>query len=103
MVSTFRVETEDDEVEFIITISNGRRCKATQDPGRGDEGFCSEDNDNSNPNDKDDKIEGKKREIIASFDSFNTPYRECVRNLDLRVQVHPGELWVSKQWVHIVL
>jgi hypothetical protein len=22
--------------------------------------------------------------------------RECVRNLDLRVQVHPGELWVSK-------
>ena len=21
-------------------------------------------------------------------------YRECVRNLDLRVQVHPGELWV---------
>ena len=60
MVSTFRVETEDDEVEFIITISNGRRCKATQDPGRGDEGFCSEDNDNSNPNNKNDKIEGKK-------------------------------------------
>ena len=29
--------------------------------------------------------------------------RECVRNLDLRVQVHPGELWVSKQQVHIVL
>ena len=29
--------------------------------------------------------------------------RECVRNLDLRVQVHPGELWVSKQRVHIVL
>ena len=28
--------------------------------------------------------------------------RECVRNLDLRVQVHPGELWVSKQRVHIV-
>ena len=25
------------------------------------------------------------------------------RNLDLRVQVHPGELWVSKQQVHIVL
>ena len=31
------------------------------------------------------------------------PFRECVRNLDLRVQVHPGELWVSKQRVHIVL
>ena len=31
------------------------------------------------------------------------PYRECVRNLDLRVQVHPGELWISKQQVHIVL
>jgi hypothetical protein len=30
-------------------------------------------------------------------------HRECVRNLDLRVQVHPGELWFSKQWVHIVL
>ena len=29
--------------------------------------------------------------------------RECVRNLDLRVQVHPGELWFSKQWVHIAL
>ena len=29
--------------------------------------------------------------------------REYVRNLDLRVQVHPGELWVSKQGVHIEL
>ena len=29
--------------------------------------------------------------------------RECVKILDLRVQVHPGELWVSKQRVHIVL
>ena len=29
--------------------------------------------------------------------------RECVRNLNLRVQVHPGELWISKQRVHIVL
>ena len=29
--------------------------------------------------------------------------RECVRILDLRVQVHPRELWVSKQQVHIVL
>ena len=29
--------------------------------------------------------------------------RECVRILDLRVQVHPGELMVSKQQVHIVL
>ena len=28
---------------------------------------------------------------------------KCVRDLDLRVQVHPGELWVSKQQVHIVL
>ena len=24
-------------------------------------------------------------------------YRECVRNLNLQVQVHPGELWFSKQ------
>ena len=30
-------------------------------------------------------------------------YRECVRILDLRVQVHPGEIWVSKQRVHILL
>ena len=29
--------------------------------------------------------------------------RECVRNLDLWVQEYPGELWVSKQRVHIVL
>ena len=29
--------------------------------------------------------------------------RECIRILDLRVQVHPGELWVSKQRVDIVL
>ena len=29
--------------------------------------------------------------------------RECIRNLDLRVQMHPGELWVSKQRVHTVL
>ena len=29
--------------------------------------------------------------------------RECVGILDLWVQVHPGELWVSKQRVHIVL
>ena len=37
------------------------------------------------------------------YTSEVTLIRECVRNLDLRVQVHPGELWVSKQWVHIVL
>ena len=29
--------------------------------------------------------------------------RECVRILDLWVQEYPGELWVSKQQVHIVL
>ena len=29
--------------------------------------------------------------------------RECVRNLNLRVQVHTRELLVSKQRVHIVL
>ena len=34
---------------------------------------------------------------------FISSCRECVRNLDLRVQVHPEELWVSKQRVHIVL
>ena len=33
----------------------------------------------------------------------NGKFQECVRNLDLQVQVHPGELWVSKERVHIVL
>ena len=32
-----------------------------------------------------------------------TKFVECVRNLDLRVYVHPGELCVSKQQVHIEL
>ena len=31
--------------------------------------------------------------LLVEAPSYN---RECVRNLDLRVQVHPGELWVSK-------
>jgi len=31
------------------------------------------------------------------------PTRECIKNLDLRVQVQPGELWVSEQRVHLVL
>ena len=30
-------------------------------------------------------------------------YRESIRNLVLRVQVHPGEVWVSKQRMHTVL
>ena len=30
-------------------------------------------------------------------------YRECVRNVDLRVQVHPVELRSQNQRVHIVL
>ena len=34
---------------------------------------------------------------------FTIYFREFVRNMDLRVQVHPGELWISKQRVHIVL
>ena len=40
---------------------------------------------------------------MVPLDWSKTKYRECVRNLDLRVQVHPGELWDSKQRVHIVL
>ena len=36
--------------------------------------------------------------------SFNKlDYRECVRNVDLRVQVHPGELRSQNQRVYIVL
>ena len=41
--------------------------------------------------------------VEISSESSTYVYRECVRNLDLRVQVHPGELWISKQRVHIVL
>ena len=43
--------------------------------------------------------------LITSADTVHIHYslRECVRNLDLGVQVHPGDLWVSKQLVHIVL
>ena len=33
--------------------------------------------------------------------TFKPTPRECVRNLDMQVQVHPGELWVSKQQVHL--
>ena len=46
---------------------------------------------------------------FLGWDLFSVSYsksalaRECVRNLDLRVQVHPGDLWASKQRVHIVL
>ena len=42
-------------------------------------------------------------QILVPLDWPKTKYRECVSNLDLRVQVHPEELWVSKQRVHIVL
>ena len=40
-------------------------------------------------------IAGKAFGIVTSW--------ECVMIVDLRVQVHPGELWVSKQRLHIVL
>ena len=45
----------------------------------------------------------KALKAIVRFQFFAIPFRECVRNLDLRMQVHPGELWGSKQRVHIVL
>ena len=41
--------------------------------------------------------------LTPFFSWTHTLCRECVRNLDLRVQVHPGEFWVSKQLVLIVL
>ena len=50
------------------------------------------------------KSENLKTKSTCSHISTKTQKnRECVRNLDLWVQVHPGELWVSKQRVHIVL
>ena len=42
-----------------------------------------------------------KSDCLLSY--YHGVAREWVRNLDLRVQVHPGEFWVSKQRVHIVL
>ena len=49
------------------------------------------------------KKESKNVKVKNMVKKPNRLCRECVRNLDLRVQVHPGELWVSKQRVHIVL
>ena len=48
-------------------------------------------------------IAWKENNLEASLAFVSLMFRECVRNLDLRVQVHPGELWFSKQWVRIVL
>ena len=46
----------------------------------------------------------KMDEVFCPYFKRSLNYvKECVRILDLRVQVHPGELWVSKQRVHIVL
>ena len=38
---------------------------------------------------------------FSKHENNQTNCRECVRNWDMRVQVHPGEL--SKQRVHVVL
>ena len=46
---------------------------------------------------------GAKEKELYLLGVMHNIFRECVRNLDLRVQVHPGELWISKQRVHIVL
>ena len=46
----------------------------------------------------------KMDEVFCPYFKRSLNYvKECVRILDLRVQVHPGELWVSKQRVRIVL
>ena len=49
------------------------------------------------------ELGGHSRNAFKHFLLLLWHVRECVRNLDLRVQVHPGELWISKQRVHIVL
>ena len=42
--------------------------------------------------------------VHCTFDHFINECRECVGNLDLRVQVHPGELWVSKHiFKHVLI
>merc|ERR1712223_2170405 len=58
------VENDEDEIEFIITISDSRNCDPTQNPGE-EEGFCSE-NDRKNPKDdeEDDEILDKARKIF---------------------------------------
>ena len=40
---------------------------------------------------------------LCKFCMYQAEYRECDRNLDLRVQVYPGELRSQNQQVHIVL
>ena len=42
-------------------------------------------------------------QILGIYTPRNVIVRECVKNLDLRVQGHPGELWVSKQRVQKVM
>ena len=54
------VEHDEDDVEFIITISDDRNCDNTQDLGRGreDDGFCTNTNSDSKSDDEDEEIVG---------------------------------------------
>ena len=52
-------------------------------------------------NDKPGHVGRKKSQIRIKAARLLVFTRECVRNLNLGV--HPGDLWVSKHWVHVVL
>ena len=58
-----RVENDEDQVEFVISISDSRSCRPSQKPGRGEEGFCFDDNSPGKITD-DDRIAGKAKEIL---------------------------------------
>ena len=60
-----RIENDEGEEEFFITIDNGRNCRATQEVDRGEEGFCSESNSNSESS----QIADKAKEILIDRSS----------------------------------
>ena len=63
------VENDEEEVEFIITISDERNCDPTQEPGKEQEGFCTDeggkdDRDRDRIRDEDDRVANKAKEIL---------------------------------------
>ena len=61
------VENDEDEIEFIITISDERNCDPTQEPGKEQEGFCTDEggkDDRDRDRDEDDRVANKAKEIL---------------------------------------
>ena len=53
------VENDVDQIEFVISIDNGRSCRETQNPGRGEDGFCTTSDTNNDRFSDNDKVAGK--------------------------------------------